>query len=267
MGMTESFLIRLAGMIVHVTCQFKESRKFCQDYLCKERIGNPGEGNTYSYMEIQVGEEELKAERAAFPGYPDVCLETLKIYREIAERLPIYGGAVFHGAVIQFQGKAYFFSAPSGTGKSTHIALWKQYMGEQVEIVNGDKPILVDDGKRILAYGTPWAGKEGWQSNCCAPLWGGCFLRQAKQNRMVRLRPEECAEWLLSQLYLPSGSQEAIRTLELADQITKRLPMWVLECDMSQEAVRLSFETMTGLMYPSFHGAGKCETHTEWRRI
>ncbi len=208
-------------------------------------------------MEVQVGKEQLNAERAASPAYPDTYLERLSIYRQIAEGLPAFGRAVFHGAVVQFQGKAYFFSAPSGTGKSTHVALWKRYMGEQVGIINGDKPILGDDGNQILAYGTPWAGKEGWQSNCCAPLQGGCFLRQAKRNQMVRLRPEECAEWLLGQLYLPSHSQAAVQTLELADQIIKRVPMWILECDMSEEAVRLSFETMTGLAYPMFHTGGE----------
>lgn len=249
MDKMESFLLLLAGVNIQVTCLFPESRAFCQDYLCHEDAKKP-------YMEICVGKEQLMAERAISPEYGDTYLETLCIYREIAERLPTYGRAVFHGAVIQFQGKAYFFSAPSGTGKSTHIALWRKYLGEHVGIVNGDKPILADDGSRILAYGTPWAGKEGWQSNCCAPLQGGCFLKQAKRNRMVRLEPNECAELLMRQLYLPSSPQAAVRTLELADEITKKIPLWVLECDMSKEAVGLSFEAMTGLDYEKFRIGG-----------
>lgn len=245
MGKTESFLLCLAGLTIHVTCLLPESRNFCREYLCEKDAGK-------LCMEIEVGEEQLSKERVSSPGFEDTYLETLSIYREIAERLPTYGRAVFHGAVIQFQGKAYFFSAPSGTGKSTHIALWRKYLGEHVGIVNGDKPILADDGSRILAYGTPWAGKEGWQSNCCAPLQGGCFLKQAERNRMVRLEPKECAELLMRQLYLPSSPQAAVRTLELADEITKRIPLWVLECDMSKEAVGLSFEAMTGLDYEKF---------------
>lgn len=249
MGKTEQFFLCLAGIIIQVTCRFPECRIFCQDYLCEDSTPK-------TCMKILVEEQQLCRERAASPGSKDAYLETLIIYREIAERLPNYGRAVFHGAVIQFQGRAYFFSAPSGTGKSTHIALWKKYMGEHVGIVNGDKPILADDGTRILAYGTPWAGKEGWQSNCCAPLCGGVFLRQAKRNRMVRLEPKECAELLMRQLYLPSSPQAAIRTLELADQITRRIPLWILECDMSKEAVQLSFETMTGLDFQKFRIGG-----------
>lgn len=249
MGKTEQFLLQLAGIMIQVTCRFSESRDFCQDYLCERKNGKLD-------MEIFVGEHQISAERAISPDYEDTYLETLSIYREIAERLPIYGGVVFHGAVIQFQKMAYFFSAPSGTGKSTHIALWRKYMGEHVGVINGDKPILVDDGTRILAYGTPWAGKEGWQSNCSAPLQGGCFLRQAKRNRILCLKPEECAELLMRQIYLPSSPQAAIQTLELADQITKRMPLWLLECDMSEEAIRLSFETMTGLDYQKFRIGG-----------
>ena len=34
------------------------------------------------------------------------------------------------------------FTAQSGTGKSTHIKLWKKHFGKDVDIVNGDKPIV-----------------------------------------------------------------------------------------------------------------------------
>ena len=44
-----------------------------------------------------------------------------------------------HSAAIIYDDKAYLFSAPSGTGKSTHANLWKDEY--DCEILNGDVAI------------------------------------------------------------------------------------------------------------------------------
>ena len=49
-----------------------------------------------------------------------------------------------HGAVIEYEGNGYMFSADSGTGKTTHILLWRKFLGDKVKIVNGDKPFLIN---------------------------------------------------------------------------------------------------------------------------
>ena len=46
-----------------------------------------------------------------------------------------------HGAVIRYKGKAYLFTAPSGTGKTTHIRQWLK-KAEGTFVVNGDKPLI-----------------------------------------------------------------------------------------------------------------------------
>ena len=88
-----------------------------------------------------------------------------------------------------FEGLGYLFTAPSGTGKSTHIRLWRQFLGEAGHIVNGDKPFLsVEEGK-VFVWGSPWAGKENWQKNRKAPLHGICLLKQGQKNKICRLQP------------------------------------------------------------------------------
>ncbi len=46
-------------------------------------------------------------------------METLALLRKVAEVLPEKDGFLMHGAVIQWKDKAYMFTAPSGTGKTT----------------------------------------------------------------------------------------------------------------------------------------------------
>lgn len=50
---------------------------------------------------------------------------------------------MFHGAAVKkATGQVYLFAGRSGVGKSTHVNLWKKYLGEEIEILNGDKPFL-----------------------------------------------------------------------------------------------------------------------------
>ena len=63
--------------------------------------------------------------RADHPGCSDAYLETLAIYRKIAEKMPAYDTFLFHGSAISVDGKAYIFTAKSSTGKSTHARLWR----------------------------------------------------------------------------------------------------------------------------------------------
>ena len=56
---------------------------------------------------------------------------------------------------------------------------------------------------------------------------------------------------LFNQVYLPADASVVGLTLELLDLLVKHVPLYVLTCDISEEAVRCSFEAMTGLTYPS----------------
>ncbi|WP_443596301.1 hypothetical protein [Agathobacter sp.] len=52
------------------------------------------------------------------------------------------------------------------SGKSTHIALWRKYPGEQVKIINGDKPILWATGNLCLWHALGRKGTLGEQYRC-----------------------------------------------------------------------------------------------------
>ncbi len=57
-----------------------------------------------------------------------------------------------HGAVVSWKQEGYIFTAPSGTGKTTHVRLWKEHLGPDVEIINGDKPVLEVGEDEIIAF-------------------------------------------------------------------------------------------------------------------
>ena len=103
---------------------------------------------------------------------------------------------VFHGAAFRWHQRAWLFSAPSGTGKTTQLKNWQRLFGGEMEIMNGDKPILelCADG-HVLVRPYPWKGKEGLgRDDITAPLGGIILLRQDRENRIARATPARLPE-------------------------------------------------------------------------
>lgn len=239
----EQFTIRLADKNIKICSNHAYCCKKCRDYFTETDSID---------ITAETTEAEITETKGELEGLSAGYAEHLCIYRSIAEQLPAQNRLVFHGAVITFQEEGYLFTAPSGTGKTTHIRLWKKYLGQAVDIVNGDKPILSVEKDNVRAHGTPWAGKENWQKNRSAVIKGICFIRQSKENRIRRIHPAEYLVPLMGQVYLPKDEKAAGYTLELLDDMVGRVPLYLLECDMSREAVKTSFEELTGLEYDKY---------------
>lgn len=241
--MENQLYISLAGLTVEVNYIRKGIPHFFRDYL----IEKPAEGaDVIATATPEAVEEELKTEPTAGAGNAEKsCL-----FRCIAERSPYFGSFLFHCAAISYEGEGYLFGALSGTGKSTHISLWRQYLGETVKIVNGDKPLLRMNGEQAQICSTPWAGKEGWQDQSIVPLRGICLLQRGEKNTIERVEPKDCMGLIMQQVYLPRDRQALVLTLELLDRILAKTPVYLLHCDMSEEAVKTSFTALTGKPYP-----------------
>jgi hypothetical protein len=143
-----------------------------------------------------------------------------------------------HAAVIAVDGVAYAFTAKSGTGKSTHLKLWMEMLGDRAFVLNGDKPLirLFEDGT-VRAYGTPWCGKEGWQTNTSAALDAVVFLEQAKANEITTVGKEEFTHRISEQILPPANRDTADQFVELLHHTVEHVPAYVLKCNMSTTAV------------------------------
>ena len=66
-----------------------------------------------------------------------------------------HDGLVIHSSSIAFRDKGIIFTAPSGTGKSTHVNLWEQTFGREVTVVNDDTPAIRFINDVPMLSGTP----------------------------------------------------------------------------------------------------------------
>lgn len=230
------FCIDIADLTVELNTRYEGNRTFCREFLSdSEKI------DIFASVDGSEIDDEMKAYDVALSR--QYC-ECVCLYRSIAEQLPEFDRFVFHGASIKVGEKGYIFTAPSGTGKSTHVGLLMKYFGEQVTVINGDKPIIgiLSDGARV--YSCPWAGKENWKNNISAPLGGIILLKRGTTNRIKRIFPGEYFDELFKQVYLPKNGEMMLKTLELIDRLAESVPFYLLECDMSKEAAETSYKIM-----------------------
>lgn len=180
---------------------------------------------------VEVSGEQIASRRALYPAdFSDALLEYNELPARVSDHLLTRGCCVFHGAAFFWRGKVYIFTAPSGTGKSTQYVLWKELLGEQICILNGDKPIvrLEEDGT-VGVYSSPWRGKEGMGSLRSGPLGGIILLRRGSANEVECLSPARSAAAVFSQFLFSAETEESVRQVSrLESRMLGSAPVWRL---------------------------------------
>jgi len=156
-----------------------------------------------------------------------------------------FDGMLLHASAVVRHGKAYLFSAPCGTGKSTHTALWCRMFPDAV-ILNDDKPALRREEGRWYAYGTPWSGKTDQNQNLRTELAGICLLRRGGENVIRPFGGAKAIHDLLEQTVRPRDPRLLGNLLELLDKLLNEVPVWEMECNMEPDAPRVSYGAMSG---------------------
>lgn len=234
------FKIKMADLIIQIDNKYDFIKEQCKEYIVDSE-------NVDIYASCT--DEEIEKEGTCYEQKNVVSqgyCESICIYRSICLQMPKFDAFILHSAIAEVDGRAYAFAARSGTGKSTHLLLWKECLGKRMTIINGDKPIMRFLDGILYAYGTPWCGKEGWQTNAKAPLKAICFIQRSEENFINLLEKSKAAELIMQQTIIPKDAFGAMRTLELLDEMLQKTSTWLLGCNISIQAAMLSYNTMLG---------------------
>ena len=152
---------------------------------------------------------------------------------------------LIHASCIMRGDTAYPFIAPSGTGKSTHTALWLKHI-EGCELLNDDNPIvrILDDGKPYI-YGSPWSGKTPCYRNLVAKLGAVTRIERAPQNSIEKLAPVQAFASLLPSCSSMKWDSKIYNNIcDTVTRVIETTPIYTLHCLPDEEAARLSFATL-----------------------
>lgn len=235
------FQIKVAGIVAGIDNRYEYIERLCRSYVVA--------GETPAFT-VRAEARELRQEMAGTPFFQRRRArpyhESNCLYRKLCLSLVDYDAFLMHSAVIEVEGHALAFAAKSGTGKSTHIRLWRERFGREVHIINGDKPIYRFIDGQLYACGTPWRGKEAWGRNAMAPLKTLCFLEQGTENRLEPLTPAQAMPRLFHQLLLPREPERMDRFLALVDRMLAATPCYLLRCDATPAAAETARRGLLG---------------------
>lgn len=181
----------------------------------------------YGDLTYQVNEERLKQFRE------NVFHALRHIFLFLAQKR---GMVALHSASILYCGKAWLFSGPSGTGKSTHTNLWHDLLN--VQHLNGDLNLLAfSDGVPII-YGIPWCGTSGRHTVRSYPLGGIVLLKQAPTDYVTLLSNDQKRLLVSQRLISPVWTQEQFDTnLSFTNQLADQILITRLFCTPKATAV------------------------------
>ena len=159
-------------------------------------------------------------------------------------KLTAFDGILLHSSCIVVDGVAYAFSADSGVGKSTHTKLWLERFGERPYMLNDDKPaIRIIDGT-VYACGTPWSGKYDYSTPAVVPLGAICFIKRGEHNSIKKADVKTAIFNIFSQTVRRLSEVSVNRVFDTLDEMFKKVPVYELECDISREAVEVSYNAL-----------------------
>lgn len=243
-GMENSLKIRLADMNIKILTDSEYLFHMCAKYI--------GEFNEPDFI-VEINQSDIDYEERLFHdrNHPagqykphSGILESLAVYRKIAEEMIERDTLLFHGSAIAVDGICYLFCADSGTGKSTHTRLWRNYFKDRAVMVNDDKPLIRIKENGVMVYGTPWSGKHKLDTNINVPLKAVCFLERGKENKICKITKGEVLSELLRYSYRTSDPVHLQKSLSLLVKMNEQVSFYRLACNMDPSACLVSYEGM-----------------------
>lgn len=227
----------IADIIVDLDVQYPRLKRQIEDYKY--------DGDRKTNVKIRFEEQFFKDRLIDFPHLDCDTIEYMFLGAEYYTALVHFNGMMLHSSCVVYDGKAYLFSAPSGTGKSTHTQLWlKRFPGSY--ILNDDKPAIRITENGIYAYGTPFSGKTDLNVNTGVPIGGICVIERSEINKIETLPTDEALFSIMNQTVRPSKEDEMDKMLDTLDKVVSNVPVYRLSCNMELSAAEVAYNGMKG---------------------
>lgn len=234
------FVFWLAGYNVGVTAPDKELSQYCRKFWTDEKPD----------FCVTLTEEAVQKEKKTgnFPeGINRIYLEFLALHRAVCKELLKRDVLMLHGSAVDVDRECYVFVAPSGTGKSTHTALWRRVLGEHghaVRMINDDKPFITVENGVVYAHASPWNGGYRGAERKKSIVRAVCALERAEKNSISRISAKELTPVLFGSIFKGDSTEELIKSLSLLEKLVAGVSGYRLFCNTDADAAELAYNYM-----------------------
>ncbi len=219
--------------------EFKNASASLENFLKKYK------SDTKPEFLIKLTDEDI--EKARTYGCIDIDTNQAEInacQQKVLSIIPLYDAFFLHSSLIEVNDIGIAFTALSGTGKTTHTLLWQKLLGDKIQIINGDKPIIRFKDGIPYGYGTPWCGKERLSINKSVPLKHLCFIERSERNSCEKISAKDSLKIIFSQIFIPKDATAAQKTLELLDRLLKSVDIWIIKCNTDISAAQTTYNAI-----------------------
>lgn len=237
-----SFTVEIAGIPVEIRCRHGENREFMKDYLSDRDPAFVVDPTDEEIANLRNRHEELISMGLRKNRCSDIHLENTMIHVNLCIGMLDYQVLLLHGSAICLDGEVCIFTAPPGTGKSTHTRLWRGVFGDRAYMINDDMPMLVVSRDKVEVYGSPWTGKHELGCNGHAPLKAIIELTRDTENHINGISAVEAFPIIKRQAYAASDVNVMKKVFPIEKKILEIIPFYCLGCNMEDDAARVAWK-------------------------
>lgn len=149
----------------------------------------------------------------------------------------------FHGVLMEYNGHGIILSASSGTGKTTHARLWRDY--KNALIINGDRAVCGWQNDTWMGFGFPWSGSSGEQVNRNVPIRALVVLERGEKNEVRRISGLESFGAIWPHVLYPAWNREMVGdAMDMVNDFISRVPVYLLKCRPDEESVEVLYRAV-----------------------
>lgn len=223
------FVVKIADVNISIRALYEETQVFFEKFISDEE----------AVESIEVKSDKIQEYKEKYPHFDDRQCEKAIIKYEMDLILVEYDAFPVHASAIAYRNEAFLFSALSGVGKSTHSQKWKNAFGNEVVIINDDRPYLkMIDGK-VYAYSHPQSGKHNRYTNASFPVLVIGKIIRDNSNYVKKIPKSDAFAFLMQQSFKMDITQKTSRIINLVRKIVYQVHFFEIHCNMDADAGKI----------------------------
>lgn len=232
-------LYKIADVVFDINPIFDYSKRLMKEY---EYSGNL----SVDYI-VEYTLKDVEKTKSDFELKDDDYAENIHIFKLISQYITEFkDGLLYHSSSFSYKGQGVLIVADSGMGKSTHSSFWRRLYGDDVVMINDDKPFLRRIDGKFYIYGSPWQGKHNLGANIRCELKAVCLLQRSNENSLEKLEKGEFVSDFLNHSLRMSTPEVALKILDFCQGIMENVDFYILNAKYDVSSAKVCHDTLFG---------------------